>query len=213
MDIVRHSLRIDIDCSTDGPIWPFVDAFKQYLSQCWYAATTSETYLRCIAHFAQWARTGQRCQRQIDEALIVEFLDEHLPQCACAGAIHHDRRNHRAALGHLLVVLCTQGVIAQPAVHVTPIDEELHRYGEYMDHVRGLAPKTRSMALRIVERLLMTRFGKGAVDIASIKPEHVRRFFAGQAKLYSKPAMPGWSWHRCAATSDIAPRLVISFMD
>ena len=191
MNIVRHSLRIDIDCSTDGPIWPFVDAFKQYLSQRRYAATTSETYLRCIAHFVQWARTGQRCQRQIDEALIVEFLDEHLPQCECAGAIHHDRRNHRAALGRLLEVLRTQGVIAPPAVLATPIDEELHRYGEYMDHVRGLAPKTRSMALRIVERLLMARFGKGAVDIAAIKPEHVRRFFAGQAKLYSRPANAG----------------------
>ena len=191
MNIVRHSLRIDIDCSTDGPIWPFVDAFKQYLSQRRYAATTSETYLRCIAHFVQWARTGQCCQRQIDEALIVEFLDEHLPQCECAGAIHHDRRNHRAALGHLLVVLRAQGVIAPPAVLATPIDEELHRYGEYMDHVRGLAPKTRSMALRIVERLLMARFGKGAVDIAAIKPEHVRRFFAGQAKLYSRPANAG----------------------
>ena len=60
-----------------------------------------------------------------------------------------------------------------------------------MDHVRGLAPKTRSMALRIVGRLLTARFGDGAVDIAAIKPEHVRRFFAQQAKLYSKPANAG----------------------
>lgn len=191
MDIVRHSQRIDTDGSVDGQIGLHVDAFKQYLSQHRYAAKTAATYLRCITHFAQWARSGQRRQRCIDEALIVEFLDEHLLQCDCDGALHHDRGNHSAALGHLLVVLRAQGVIAAPAAYVTPVDEELHRYGEYMEHVRGLAPKTRSMALRIVGRLLTARFGKGAVDIAAITPEHVRCFFAGQAKLYSKPANVG----------------------
>lgn len=191
MDIVRRSQRIDIDGSADGLIGPYVDAFKQSLSQRRYAAKTSATYLRCITHFAQWAHTGQHRQRRIDEALIAEFLDKHLPQCECAGALHHDRRNHRAALGHLLVVLRSQGVIAPATVHTTPVDEELRCYDEYMEHVRGLAPKTRSMALRIVGRLLAARCGKGAVDIAAITPEHVRCFFAEQAKLYSKPANAG----------------------
>ena len=71
------------------------------------------------------------------------------------------------------------------------MDDELGRYGEYMNHVRGLAPKTRGTALRIVGRLLACRFGKDVIDIAAIKPEHVRRFFAQQAKLYSKPASTG----------------------
>jgi integrase len=191
MDIVRRSHRIDIDGFADGPIGPYVDAFKQYLTQRGYAAKTAVTYLRCITHFARWARSRRLRLRRIDEGVIAEFLDEHLPQCECAGAIRHERGNHRAALGHLLVVLRSQGTIAPPAVSTTPVDEELRRYDEYMEHVRGLALKTRSMALRIVGRLLTARFGKGAVDIAAIKPEHVRRFFAGQAKLYSKPANAG----------------------
>jgi hypothetical protein len=58
------------------------------------------------------------------------------------------------------------------------VDEELRRYDAYMDHVRGLAPKTREMALRIVGRLLISRFGDGAIDIAVIEPEQVRNFFA-----------------------------------
>jgi integrase len=89
------------------------------------------------------------------------------------------------------VVLRAHGVIAVPTVSATPVDEELRRYGKYMEHVRGLAPKTRSIALRIISRLLTARFGEGPVDVAAIKPEHVRRFFAGQAKLYSKPANAG----------------------
>ena len=37
----------------------------------------------------------------------------------------------------------------------------------------------------------LPRFGDGAIDIAAIKAEHVRRFFAQQAELYSKPANVG----------------------
>jgi integrase/recombinase XerC len=188
MDIVRRTRRTDIDGFADGRIEPHVDAFKQYLSQRRYAAKTVATYLLCITHFAQWADSGPCRRRRIDEALIAEFLDEHLLPCKCAGALHHDRGDHRAALGHLLVVLRAHGVIAVPTVSATPVDEELRRYGKYMEHVRGLAPKTRSIALRIISRLLTARFGEGPVDVAAIKPEHVRRFFAGQATLYSKSA-------------------------
>jgi len=48
------------------------------------------------------------------------------------------------------------------------VDEELQSYDEYMAHARGLAPKTRSTVLRIVERLLMERFGDRAIDIATL---------------------------------------------
>lgn len=45
--------------------------------------------------------------------------------------------------------------------------------------------------MRIVGRLLISRFGDDTIDVAAIKPAHVRRFFAEQAKLYSKPATAG----------------------
>ena len=89
------------------------------------------------------------------------------------------------------MVLRAQGAITPPAARTTPADDELCRYDKHMDHVRGLAPKTRAIALRIVRRLLAARFGDSQVEIPAIKPEHVRRFFAQQAKLYSKPASAG----------------------
>jgi integrase/recombinase XerC len=192
MDIFRRSLRPEIDWLAEGPIAPYIDAFKQYLIERRYAAKTFTTYLHCITHFARWVHSRRlRLCRRIDEALIAEFLDVHLPDCECSGPGCHERGNHAAALGHLLVVLRSEGAIAPPAVSTTPVDEELRRYGEYMEHVRGLAPKTQSMALCIVGRLLTARFGGDPVDIAAIKAEHVRRFFAQQAKLYSKPANAG----------------------
>lgn len=191
MDISGRSRRNSINWLADESIGPCVEAFKQYLTDRGYAARTFASYLGGVAHFARWAH-GQRLRLHwIDEASIAEFLDRHLPACRCVGQVRHDRGDLSAALGHLLVVLRSQGVITPPAVSATPVDAELRRYDVHMDHVRGLAPKTRDMALRIVRRLLTSRFGDGAIEIVAIKPEHVRRFFAQQAKLYSKPASAG----------------------
>ncbi len=191
MDTVRRSCSTDIDLLANGPIGPYADEFKHFLTERRYASSTSAKYLAGITHFAWWAQGRRLRLNQIDEGSIGEFLDDHLPNCNCAGPARHDRGDHSAALGHLLIVLRSQGAIAPPPIGTTPVDEELRRYDEYMAGVRGLAPKTRDMALRIVGRLLTARFGCSAIDIAAIKPEHVRRFFAQQAKFYRKPASAG----------------------
>jgi site-specific recombinase XerD len=191
MGIIQRSHRDDIDWLAHCPIGPYVDAFKQHLIERRYAAGTFASYLGGITHFARWARSRRLRLHRVDEASITEFLDDHLPSCQCTGPTRHDRGDLSAALRHLLVVLRSQGAIAPTTLDATPVDEELQRYGEHMEHVRGLAPKTRDTALRIVGRLLTARFGGCAIEISAIKPEHVRRFFAQQAKLYSKPASAG----------------------
>lgn len=188
MGIVYRSRFADINWLTDGPIAPHVDAFKQHLAEGRYASSTVAGYLSNIAHFAQWVQGKRLRLVRIDEVSIAEFLDHHLAHCRCVGPIRHDRCDHRAALGHLLFVLRARGVIALPTMSMTPVDEELQCYDAHMERVRGLAPKTRTLVLRIVGRLLRQRFGGGCVDIAAIKPVHVRRFYAQQAKLYCKPA-------------------------
>ncbi|WCM18315.1 hypothetical protein NDK50_12655 [Paraburkholderia bryophila] len=55
-------------------------------------AKTVVTYLRCITHFARWAHFGQLRRQRINEVLIAEFLDEHLPQCECLTCIAIIRR-------------------------------------------------------------------------------------------------------------------------
>lgn len=87
--------------------------------------------------------------------------------------------------------LNSRSIAARPKVKLRPVDKELCRYDEYMDQVKGLAPQSRSMAVRIVGRLLTAHFSDGPVKISVIQPDDVRRFFAEQAKLYSKPVHAG----------------------
>jgi len=191
MDTAQHSHLAEVDWLAASFIGPHAVAYKHWLTQRRYAAHTIASYTADITHFARWMRTRQLPLARIDEISVAIFLDDHLPSCACTGHMRHDRADHSAALGHLLVVLRAEGAIAPPPVSTTPVDEELRRYDEHMDHVRGLAPKTRTMVLRIVGRLLTERFDGNPVDIAALTPEHVRRFFAEQAALHSKPAGAG----------------------
>lgn len=187
----HSSKHASIDWLAREPLAPHIDEYMMYLARRDYAANTFSSYLGVISHFAQWMHGRRLRLESIDEALVAKFIDQHLPSCHCSGPVQRDRRTLSAALGHLLVVLRAQGAIAPVMVSSKPVDEELRRYDAYMDHVRGLAPKTRETALRIVGRLLTARFGDAAIDIAALEPDQVRDFFAQQAKLYSKPASTG----------------------
>ena len=191
MGNTRSSKHASIDWLAKGPLAPHIDEFMLYLANRDYAANTFCNYLGVVSHFAQWMHCRRLRLQSIDEALVAKFIDQHLPRCHCSGPVQRDRRTLSAALGHLLAVLRAQGAIAPVMVRSKPVDEELRRYDAYMDHVRGLAPKTRETALRIVGRLLTARFGDAAIDIAALEPDQVRDFFAQQAKLYSKPASAG----------------------
>lgn len=191
MGNTRSSNHSSIDWLAKGALAPHIDEYMLYMASRDYAANTFSNYLGIVSHFAQWMHSRRMRLQRIDEALVVSFIDKHLPRCHCSGPVQRDRRTLSAALGRLLVVLRARGAIPPVTVSSKPVDEELRRYDAYMDHVRGLAPKTREMALRIVGRLLISRFGDAAIDVAAIKADQVRDFFAQQAKLYSKPANAG----------------------
>jgi site-specific recombinase XerD len=169
---------------------PHLAAFEHHMTRRGHAAGYIAVCKRSVAHFSLWMRQQHRRLAEIDETLVAEFVDGHLPRCTC-DAFPRDRRTVHAALFHLLSVLRSAGAIAGKPVDTTPVGDELRRYDQYMAQVRGLGANTRESAVRIVGRLLRQRFDDGVIDFAAIKPEHVRRFYAQQLKLYKAPTSAG----------------------
>jgi site-specific recombinase XerD len=166
-------------------------ALQRYLIERGHARRTIHGYLDCAAHFCHWA---ERCGLELaraDEKLVERFRDKHLSRCDCGWPTRSDRRDAGAALGHLLLVMRTLGVAAPGMTVTTPVTEELGRFDEHMDQVRGLAPKTRQSMLCIVRELLWRRFHDRPVVIAAISPEEVRRFLARVTERYHTPASAG----------------------
>jgi len=92
-----------------------------------------------------------RCRltaEDLDEEVVAQFLNGHLPDCRCPAPVVHTREDLRAALGHLLVVLRANAVIPERVLETTPVDEELRRFDVRVDRVRGLAATTRRLRRR-----------------------------------------------------------------
>ena len=170
---------------------PYIEALRRYLIERRHAGQTVHSYANCAGHFLRWAQGERLDLVHIDEVAVARFADEHLTRCLCGWPTRTDRHEAHAAIGHLLVVLRTLGVTAARPVGATPVDEELRRFDEHMDHVRGLAPRTRRAVLRIVREFLRWRFGDRPVVIPAIKPEHVRSCFVRLTERCHAPESMG----------------------
>jgi len=168
-----------------SPLAPHIDDFSDYLRRGRYATSTTKCYVACIAHFAHWMSQCSLSLRLLDEDMVKQFLDDHLPNCDCPRPVVRVHNDLRAALGHLLQVLRKQDVIAEPLPPAGYISEELCRYDEYMDQVRGLSALTRRNRLRTVRRLLLYKFGNGPIEIVNLEPDDVRQFIAKHLELRS----------------------------
>ena len=188
MNNIHDFCSNNTDWLGDGLIGQFAEVYFQYFEERKYAESTVRNYFSCIVHFSQWAKNKHLQLHQVNESIVAEFLDKHLPHCCCVKPVCHVRRDLHAALGHLLIVLRAHGFIEPPVISNQPVDIELRCYDDYMRDVQGLATKTRSMMIRIVGRLLRSDFFDAEFDLAEITAEQVRQFYIQQATLYSKPA-------------------------
>ena len=75
-------------------------------------------------------RCRERAGLDLCRNITRRFLEEYLPSCDCPRPVRRTRIELRAALGHLLAVLRSQGVVGEPARVVTPVDEELQKAPE-----------------------------------------------------------------------------------
>lgn len=175
----------------DSTLAPHVDAFMLHLFDCRYASNTINNYLAGLTHFAHWLTQSQIDVEAIDEELIQHFLDNHLPSCCCEQPAFSDAKDLHAALGHLLRILRAHAIIADPSTPQTPVDRELRRFDDHMNHVRGLAARTRKHYLAIVRSLLLTLFADRDVVIAAIKPNQIRQFIASQSTRCHKTVSIG----------------------
>ncbi len=168
----------------DSALAPFVPAYRQSLVEHRYAAGTTRQYLCGIAHFARWLRRHRLAVSALDEDVVQRFLDEHLPRCTCPAPVQRSRHQIHAALRHLLVLLENAGALS--SAHVpTAVEEELRRFGEYMEHARGLAQNTRIQRLNILRPFLRKNGSVNLHKWTAPTAADLRRFIALQLQRWS----------------------------
>ncbi len=171
------------DWLLDGPLAAYVPAYIERLERGRYASSTSRRCLNAVAHFAHWMSLCRLPVDRLNESRIDQFLQEHLPHCGCRGPVMRHPREAHAALMPLLAILRQRGEIADLPTASGPIAEELSCYDAYMLDTRGLASGTRSVRLRIIERLLVHKFAGDPLDLHELQPQDIRRFVAEQLEM------------------------------
>jgi integrase len=164
----------------EGPLSALVPAYISRLQRGRYATHTCERGLNAVAHFAHWMSMCHLPACLLDEGCIDQFLRYHLPRCDCLGGALRTPSEAHAALVPMLEILRAEGVIARPSAPTGPIADELRSYDAHMRDARGLVTGTRTDRLRIVERLLVSRFAGRPVAVGELRTDDIRQFIANQ---------------------------------
>lgn len=167
----------------DGSLAAYVPAYVARLHQGSYSRRYFNRKLAAVGHFAHWMSLCRLRADRLDESHIDQFLHEHLPHCDCAPRVMCARGDTRAALTHLLSLLRQQAVVAPVPVPTGPIVDELERYSAHMRDARGLVAGTLKTRLRIVRRLLSSKFAGRALRFDQLTPKDIRGFIAEQLEL------------------------------
>jgi integrase len=172
----------------DGPLAEHVPAYLSRLESGRYASKTIARYVAVVAHFAHWMALSHLYGHQLDESRVDQFLRDHIPQCGCPGPVIRNPRDAHAALMPLLALLRQRDVISDLPLPTGPIADELSRYDGHMRSARGLCEGTRTRRLRIIQRLLLTKFAGQQLRVEELSADDIRGFIAEQLELRNTPS-------------------------
>jgi site-specific recombinase XerD len=160
-----------------GPLGAHLDTLAATLHQHRYAPDSIRRTLRACDRFGRWLTQHGYAIADVDEALVERYLRT-LP-CSPAG------RWPKAAAGlpHLLRLWRQQDLLPPPSglTVQTEATQWLGRYAQYLEHVCGTAPSTRTAYLRIVTRLLAALFGAGRVQWHTVSAPGLTDFVRQEA--------------------------------
>lgn len=165
-----------------SPIYAVIPLYVGNLRSQRYARDTIQKYLAALAHFGRWLSQHRFGVPDINDALVAEFIDSHLPSCNCQRPCMVRVATIRPALQHLLpAVMQFQGLddLTQPQ---TPIGIELESYKRYLVDICGCAQTTCDARLGLVHRFLVFVFDKRPVMFDELTPENLASFIARGAK-------------------------------
>ena len=153
-----------------------------------HAITCIQSYGQIAEHFSCWLAMRHLKLRQIDEAVLEEFLCGHLPHCHCLRPAPTHRKNCRAALGRLLVFLRqTHQIGAGVSAPDSNVEQLVKDYDRHLEEVAGLSWSTRQYRGRYAREFLQTRRSRRQLQFQHLSPKVLADYIEQRAQSL-KPA-------------------------
>lgn len=154
----------------DAPLGREAIRLVLWLRKRGYSERSYRAYAHAVVHLG---RVLQEAQAEVtagalDETVVADFVDLHLPVCCCYHRRPGRRTEHvRWGLGHLLSMLREEGVIAHPESTDPVYHQLLEGYCRFLRHDRGLADTTATNYRRYVRDFLTSSIASRAPRLRS----------------------------------------------
>jgi len=143
----------------DAPLGREAIRLVRKLRDCGYSERTRREYGHAVVHLGRvlHAEEGD-VDRVVDEAVVDDFVDGHLPVCCCYRRPAGRRQEHvRHGLAHLLAMLREEDTIPPIVFGQPPYHELLEEHCRFLSRDRGLAETTVTNYRRYLRDFLASR--------------------------------------------------------
>ena len=144
--------------------------------------------LNLVGGLLSWIASGRWKLADLDERMVERYLRHRTGNQSI-------QPGDRAALKRLLSVMREAGTIA-PAVRppITPLDQILGQFGDYLRRERGLASKSIVRHLPVINRFLREVCPAGVDDLGRLRQNDVIRYIECHARDWSAESGKAMCW-------------------
>jgi integrase/recombinase XerD len=177
----RHRALLQVD-----PLGTVLPSIVEMMRSKGYGERTIKNHLSALAHFNYWAAGRNIPISGIDEDLVSQFIDGHLPNCTCSSDLLRSRVYTKSATHLAVRFLRARGLIAKLPERMLHIAAELTGLRHYLWNLKGLAEGSCKQECRWVRRFLEWIFGNEPIDIAHISPAIVDSWILELSRTYRR---------------------------
>jgi hypothetical protein len=160
-----------------GVLAPYFDQYLQRIQQLGFLPSSVPMQMYAITRFSKWLHKHSIDLRQLDEAIVDQFLKRD------ADLVH---TAEPAPLRRVLAMLREMEVTpAKPSEPSNGQQSCIEAYRGYLVQERGLAENTIPHYVAFAEQLLSSRFGVAALNLSGLDPTYVATFMRERASQLS----------------------------
>ncbi len=171
-----------------------LEEFKKHLIEQGYALHSVQHYVGVAEHFGWWMRCKGCRLGNVDESLITQFRQRHLPWCRCPPPATTCASVVQPGLRHWLRFLRLRKLCPAPPQRGSGfVDRQVRSFDRFSCEVRGLAEATRRYDRHHLRHFLEWRFGRGPLHYARLKPKEVAGYLHERAQVLQPSTLQLWA--------------------
>ena len=135
----------------EPPLGSYLESLAKTLHVRGYSLGVIRSYVYAAHRFGAWLGEQGLALSAVNDQLVRDYIDQ-FEKRITPGHPYGRRPKLTQGLGHLLVILRQEGVIAAPQQTLSPTEQWLARYDQHLNQVGGKAAATRKKYLFYARR-------------------------------------------------------------